>query len=46
MIEDTKGRIEKKQAQTYDELVAEQAEAEEVRCAPRGCYRRGAAVVL
>jgi splicing factor 3A subunit 3 len=31
VIEDTKGRIEKKQAQTYEELVAEQAEAEEVR---------------
>jgi len=28
------GRIEKKQAQTYEELMAEQAEAEEVRC---GC---------
>lgn len=29
VIEDTKGRIEKKQAQTYEELVAEQQEAEE-----------------
>ena len=31
VLEDTKGRIEKKQAQTYEELVAEQHEAEEVR---------------
>ena len=31
VLEDTKGRIEKRQAQTYEELVAEQAEAEEVR---------------
>lgn len=31
VIDDTKGRIEKKQAQTYEELVAEQVEAEEVR---------------
>ncbi len=31
VLEDTKGRIEKKQAQTYEELLAEQQEAEEVR---------------
>ncbi len=30
VLEDTKGRIEKKQAQTYEELVAEQQEADEV----------------
>ena len=30
-LSDTRGRIEKKQAQTYDEMVAEQAEAEQVR---------------
>ncbi|KAL4446223.1 hypothetical protein ABPG77_003030 [Micractinium sp. CCAP 211/92] len=29
VLEDTKGRIEKKQAQTYEELLAEQQEAEE-----------------
>ena len=32
VIEDTKGRIEKKQAQTYEELLAEQQEGQEVRC--------------
>ena len=40
VIEDTKGRIEKKAAQTYEELMAEQAEAEEVR--GRGGGVRGA----
>ena len=42
VIEDTKGRIEKKQAQTYEELVAEQQEAEEVGWGPgsRGVTRR------
>ena len=30
VIEDTKGRVEKRQAQTYEELLAEQQEAEEV----------------
>jgi splicing factor 3A subunit 3 len=29
VIEDTKGRVEKRQAQTYEELLAEQQEAEE-----------------
>ncbi|PRW61113.1 splicing factor 3A subunit 3 [Chlorella sorokiniana] len=36
VLEDTKGRIEKKQAQTYEELMAEQAEAEEEAAAPAG----------
>ncbi|KAI3432859.1 hypothetical protein D9Q98_010442 [Chlorella vulgaris] len=34
VLEDTKGRIEKKQAQTYEELVAEQQEADEEAAVP------------
>ena len=37
VVEDTKGHVEKKQASTYEELVAEQeAKAEEVGVLPKG----------
>ncbi len=41
-VEDTLANVEKKQARTYEELQAEQAEADEVRrlpcaAAPSGC---------
>ncbi len=44
VVEDTLANVEKKQARTYEELQAEQAEADEVRRPPRapalsGCFR-------
>jgi len=43
VVEDTLANVEKKQARTYEELQAEQAEADEVRRPPRapalsGCF--------
>lgn len=37
VVEDTLANVEKKQARTYEELQAEQAEADEVRPAPLRC---------